>query len=295
LAQANDRLALVSRSNANTTGEETSRNGYDHESGCRWVTWTRPGLDADKFHFFGEVKQITMIGTIRQGAPIEPHDGIPGVASSASYRYMFEHGKDLANHIWAVAVHHPDRKITVAADGKPTSLPWEVESLHEASGNAMGRGKRVWAEELKPKVGSYERFDLHYGLARYALVPASAGLTLATNRPDLDTTNLMQQRQVNEVHQIRVERIEVQQRGAMIAQFVPAEASMYDRPYRPIRPGRERAPRLPRVESELQALFNDAGERIEDQEEEEEEEEIMVHLSGVPSVTAYNVSITRQT
>jgi hypothetical protein len=42
------------------------------------VTWTRPGLDADKFHFFGEVKQITMIDTIRQGASVEAQDGVPG-------------------------------------------------------------------------------------------------------------------------------------------------------------------------------------------------------------------------
>jgi hypothetical protein len=77
----------------------------------------------------------------------------------------------------------------------------------------MGIGKKTWSEELKPKVGAFERFDLHYGLARYALVPLSAGLTLASNRPDLDSTNLLQQRQVNEVPQIRIERMEVQIKG----------------------------------------------------------------------------------
>jgi len=262
------------------------RHGSDYESGCNWVTWTRPGAEADKFHFYGEVKQITMIGTIRQDAPVEPREGVPRVASSASYRYMFEHGKDLANHIWAVAVHHPDRKTTVAADGRPTSLPWEVNSLHEASGNAMGIGKKIWSEELKPKVGAFEKFDLHYGLARYALVPLSAGLTLASNRPDLDTTNLVQQRQVNEVPQIRIERMEVQIKGSMLAQFAPADAIMYDRPFQPLHPSRERAPRLPRVESELQALFNDAGELV-DVEEEEGEEDVL-HLPGAP-VAPYNV------
>jgi hypothetical protein len=54
------------------------------------VTWTRPGLDADKFHFFGEVKQITMIGTIRQGAPPRSKRKM---VSLASYRYIFEHRK----------------------------------------------------------------------------------------------------------------------------------------------------------------------------------------------------------
>jgi hypothetical protein len=284
MAQANDRLALLSRSNADAG--DTLRHGSDYESGCNWVTWTRPGVDADKFHFFGEVKQITMIGTIRQDAPVEAQEGVPRVASSASYRYMFEHGKDLANHIWAVAIHDPDRKIAVAADGRPTSLPWELESLHEASGNAMGRAKRVWSEDLKPKVGAFEKFDLHYGLARYALVPLSAGLTLASNRPDLDTTNLVHQRQVNEVTQIRIERMEVQIKGSMLAQFAPADAIVYDRPFQPLHPSRERAPRLPRVESELQALFNDAGELV-DVEEEEGEEDVL-HLPGAP-VAPYNV------
>jgi len=77
----------------------------------------------------------------------------------------------------------------------------------------MGIGKKTWSEELKPKVGAFEKFDLHNGLARYALVPLSAGLTLASNRPDLDSTNLLQQRQVNEVPQIRIERMEVQIKG----------------------------------------------------------------------------------
>ena len=30
-------------------------------------------------------------------------------------------------------MHDPGRKITDAEDGKPTSLPWDLKSLHEAS------------------------------------------------------------------------------------------------------------------------------------------------------------------
>jgi hypothetical protein len=202
------------------------------------------------------------------------------MASTAAYRYMYEHRKDLAGHIWAVAVHHPDRKITVAADGRPTSLPWDLDGLHEASGNAMARGKRVWNEELRAKVGSFDKFDLHYGLARYLLVPLSANLTLDGYRPDLDTATLLQQRAVNDVAQVRVERMQVQTRNAMLAQFVPAAAITFDKPFRPLCPGRERAPRLPRIESELQALFTDAGELVAVEEEEEE------HLSGATRVAS---------
>jgi hypothetical protein len=230
------------------------------------------------------VNQITMNGSVRQTDPPEPEGPVAfgGIASTAEYRYMYEHRKDLAGHIWAVAVHRPDRKITVAADGRPTSLPWDLDGLHEASGNAMARGKRVWNEELRAKVGAFDKFDLHYGLARYLLVPLSANLTPNGNRPDLDTATLLQQRAVNDVPQVRVERMQVQTRDAMLAQFVPAAAVTFNKPFRPLCPGRERAPRLPRIESELQALFTDAGELVGVEEGEEEEE----HLSGATRVAS---------
>lgn len=294
LAQANNRLALVSRSNADPRLVDTVRHGSNYETGCMWVTWTRPGADADQFHFYGEVKQINMCGSIRQADQSEPQDAVSlgGIASTAEYRYMYEHKKDLAGHIWAVAVHHPDREITVAEDGRPTSLPWNLESLHEASGNAMARGKRVWNEELKAKVGVFDKFDLHYGLARYLLVPLSAGLTLAGNRPDLDIANILQQRDVNGVAQVRVERIQVQSRDTMLAMFAPKGAGAFDKPFRPIRPGREHVPHLPRVESELAALFNDAGEHQVIEEEEEEEPQEAQQLSGATAAapSIYGVS-----
>jgi hypothetical protein len=282
LAQANDRLALISRSNADSNVVETLRHGSDYKSGCRWVTWTHPGADADKFHFYGEVKQMTMNGSVRETEPPDPQPpaALGVMSAAAEYRWSYEHRKDLAGHIWAVAVHHPDRKITVAEDGRPISQPWDLESLHEASGNAMARGKRCWNEEMKSEFGAFERFDLHYGLARYLLVPLSAGLTLAGDRPDLDTANLLQQRGVNDIAQVRVERMQVQTRTAMLAQFVPAAAITFDKPFRPLCPGREKAPRLPRVESELQALFDDAGELVGVQEEQEE------RLSGATRVTS---------
>jgi hypothetical protein len=216
-----------------------------------------------------------MIGAIRQTDPTEPQDAgtFGGIASTAEYRYMYEHRKDLAGHVWAVAAHHPDLPITVDEDGRPTSLPWVLDSLHEASGNSMARGKRLWTEELKPKVGGFEKFDLHYGLARYLLVPLSAGLTLADNRPDLDAANLLQQRNVNDVAQVRVERVKVETRDSMLAQFAPMAAITFDKPFRPLCPGREKTPRLPRIESELQALFNDAGELKDVVEEEQEQEQ----------------------
>jgi len=227
-----------------------------------------------------------MYGSIRETNPTEEQPAVSlggGIASTAEYRYHYEHRKDLAGHIWAVAIHDPDRKVVVDEDGKPTSLPWVLDSLHEASGNSMARGKRLWNEELKPKVGPYDKIDLHYGLARYLLVPLSAGLTLAGSRPAFDAASILQQRYVNAVPQVRVERIQVQSRDSM-AIFVPSAAIKFDKPFHPLCPGREKTPRLPRVESELQALFNDAGEQVIEEEEQEQ-------LSGPTIVTPsiYNV------
>jgi hypothetical protein len=91
-----------------------------------------------------------MHGSIRRDGPSEQaafaHYVAGGLASTAEYRYAFEHKKDLANHVWAVALHCPDTKITVDADGKPTDLPWTLEGVHEASGNALARGKMLWRE-----------------------------------------------------------------------------------------------------------------------------------------------------
>jgi len=257
---------------------ETLRYGSDYKTGCQWITWTLPGADASQVTFFGEVQQITMYGTIRETDPTEKQTAVSlggGIASTAEYRYMYEHKKDLAGHVWAVAIHDPTCKITVTGDGRPTSQPWVLDSLHEASGNSMARGKRLWNEEMKPRVGPYDKFDLHYGQARYLLVPLSAGLTLAGNRPDLDAASLLKQRDVNGVHQVRVERIKVEARDSLLSEYVPAPAITFDKPFRPLCPGREKVPRLPRIESELQALFNDAGERQAIEEENEE-----IQLSG---------------
>jgi len=263
---------------------ETLRHGSDYESGCKWVTWTRPGADADLFHFYAEVKQITMVGSVREVDPPCPDVvAIDGIYSTAAIRYMYEHKKDLAGHIWAVAVHHPDRQITVAQDGRPTSLPWDLQSLHDASGNAKAKGKRVWSEELQPKLGAFHKFDTHYGLARYLYVPTWANPKVSSIRLETDVNNLIQQRAVADVPQVRIERIQVQTRDAMLAQFVPAAAITYDKPFQPLCPGRGRAPRLPRVESELQELFDDAGERVWVGEEQEDLDEELTGATRVAS------------
>lgn len=84
-----------------------------------------------------------MHGTVRRHGPSEEEEAAfsGGAASSAKYRCLREHKKDLANHIWAVAMHFPKSDVIVDRNGRPTCVPWILESVHEASGNAMARGR----------------------------------------------------------------------------------------------------------------------------------------------------------
>jgi hypothetical protein len=215
-----------------------------------------------------------MHGSIRRDEPSEQaafaHYVAGGLASTAEYRYAFEHKKDLANHVWAVALHCPDRKIAVDADGKPTDLPWTLEGVHEVSGNALARGKMLWREKLAPKQGRFDRLDSHYGFARYMLVPHSAlaNSTVAGNsskRHSLSSAlHLVPSHSTDRTAQIRVERIKVMPQGEMVAMFAPAEAILFDKPFQALCNGRDKENReaVAKVQAELLDLFRAAGEDV---------------------------------
>jgi hypothetical protein len=285
---------LLSRCNANTKTRpdtrETLRAGEDQDTGCQWCTWTRPGAAAGSFRFYATVQRIVMHGSIRRDGPSEQaafaHYVAGGLASTAEYRYAFEHKKDLANHVWAVALHCPDTKITVDADGKPTDLPWTLEGVHEASGNALARGKMLWREKLAQKQGRFDRLDSHYGFARYLLVPhaALANSTGAINnkRHSLSSAlHLVPSHSTDHTAQIRVERIKVMPQGEMVAMFAPAEAILFDKPFQALCKGRDKGNReaVAKVQAELLDLFSAAGEDVAEhahQPAQEEKEDFVV-------------------
>jgi hypothetical protein len=231
-----------------------------------------------------------MHGSIRRDGPSEQaafaHYVAGGLASTVEYRYAFEHKKDLANHVWAVALHCPDTKITVDADGKPTDLPWTLEGVHEASGNALARGKMLWREKLAQKQGRFDRLDSHYGFARYLLVPhaALANSTGAINnkRHSLSSAlHLVPSHSTDRTAQIRVERIKVMPQGEMVAMFAPAEAILFDKPFQALCKGRDKGNReaVAKVQAELLDLFSAAGEDVAEhahQPAQEEKEDFVV-------------------
>jgi hypothetical protein len=230
-----------------------------------------------------------MHGSIRRDGPSEQaafaHYVAGGLASTAEYRYSFEHKKDLANHVWAVALHCPDRRISVDAEGKPTNLPWMLEGVHEASGNAMARGKRLWRDKLAQKQGRFDRLDSHYGFARYMLVPHAAlanptGAGSSSKRHSLSSAlHLVPSHSTDRTAQIRVERIKVMPQGEMVAMFAPAEAILFDKPFQPLCKGREKEKEreaVAKVQAELLDLFSAAGEDFAEHQHEQEEEDVVV-------------------
>ena len=264
LAQANDRLGLLSRCNANPKIRENLRTGEDQDTGCQWCTWTRPGDAAGAFRFFAEVRRIVMNGAIRDDGPTEKDlaNFAGGLASTPEYRYAFEHKKDLANHVWVVALHNPERKSAVDSEGRPTALPWVLEGVYEASGNAMARGKRLWRDKMLQKQGRFDRMDSHYGFARYLLVPHDTSADAAGSRPRSIGSG-QSVPQTERMAQIRVERIKVTPHGEMVTMFAPAEAILFDKPFQPLCKGREHERErkaVAKVEAELLDLFNAAGE-----------------------------------
>ena len=109
LAQANDRLGLLSRSNANTAIFETLRAGEDKDTGCQWCTWTRPdaNVEGGSFRFYAEVKRVVMQGRIRSDGPSE-QEVLTAEDLKAIDDAMVEHpiagdryfGNDEAAHLW---------------------------------------------------------------------------------------------------------------------------------------------------------------------------------------------------
>ena len=276
---------MLSRCNTDTKSRETLRAGEDQDTGCQWCTWTRPGDDARDFRFHAEVSRIVMNGAIRHDGPTENDTANfgGGLASTAEERYAFEHKKDLANHVWVVTLHNPERTRAVDTKGKPTGLPWALEGVYEASGNAMARGKRLWRDKLAQKQGRFDRMDSHYGFARYLLVPretSTAAAAVSSKRMSIGSGQSIPS--TDRAPQVRVERIKVMPQGEMVAMFSPAEAILFDNPFQPLCKGREQEQTrkaVARVETELLDLFSAAG-------EDAAEHNILVPGSTAPAVPA---------
>lgn len=270
LAQANDRLGLLSRCNTNTTIPETLGAGEDQDTGCQWCSWTRPASNdnASSFRFYAEVKRVVMQGHIRRDGPSGQEaasniDFTGGLAATPEYKYSFEHKKDLANHVWVVALHDPSRTIAVDDEGKPTQLPWTLEGVFEASGNAMARGKRLWRDKLAQTQGRFDRLDSHYGFARYLLIPLAAGNGSSMSSRRTSVCGEQQRLSIEGTAQIRVERIKVMPQGEMVAMFAPAEAILFDKPFQPLYKGRteeKEREAAEKVEADLLSLLSAAGE-----------------------------------
>ena len=214
-----------------------------------------------------------MTGHIRSDGPSEQESpteadfaaglATAGLASTAEYKYSFEHKKDLANHVWVVALHDPARIIAVNDEGKPTQLPWVFDGVFEASGNAMARGKALWREKLSQTQGRFDRLDSHYGFARYLLVPLTSSSTSSTSSMRGSLSCDRQRRSIEGTAQIRVERIKVMPPGEMVAMFAPSQAILFDKPFQPLYEGRaeERARAASaKADAELLSLFDAAGE-----------------------------------
>lgn len=287
VSEANARLSLLFRCNTDPAINEILSAGTDPRTKAQWASWTLPGQN--KPRFYGEVKQVIMHGSVRTEKAGERPQSRGGALDGKAFRmtlaegkWLFEHKKDLANHVWVVAVHRPhtaryDEGVT-EEDGRPSDLPWTLESAHPASGNALARGKRLWNEGMAKQHGNYDRLDRHYGFARYLLLPASIGVE-ALGKEDVQGV-------IESAPQIRVERLRVFDRGEgeLEAWFAPAEAILFNKPFRPLCPGREDVTAR-HFEREMQALLEDAGETrasLEGEEDWDEYQRRMFNTADLP-------------
>ncbi|KAK6440114.1 hypothetical protein LTR95_003658 [Oleoguttula sp. CCFEE 5521] len=256
LQAANTRLTLLSRSNTIPADRDVLRAGVDEATGGWWCSWTRrPTAIAEPSNetkaavpwprFCASVRRIVMHGDLLTQNPIPelpPTREMLGSTTLSECRYLFERRKDLAHHVWVVAVHQPAR-VALSASAmmgqEEITQPWRVESIHPVSGNALARAKRLWTEGMQLQNGSFDRVDFHYGAARYILLPAS---TTASHRSRyVNSPGLSGKRglKIEREPQIRVERIKVYGQGEMVAWFAPAEAIVREKVWRPLCPGRE--------------------------------------------------------
>lgn len=111
---------------------------------------------------------------------------------------------------------------------------------------------------MQPTEGKFDRLDLHFGYARYLLVPQSAGITVSDKRQSIGG---MQRDTMSGIAQIRVERIKIMPEEEMLAWFAPAEAITYNKIFRPLVSTNTILPDAPKVEAELLDLLSDADEK----------------------------------
>nr|OQO18022.1 hypothetical protein B0A51_13630 [Rachicladosporium sp. CCFEE 5018] len=254
LQTANTRLTLLSRSNTVPADRDVLRAGVDEATGGWWCSWTRrptaktePGNETKASvpwpRFCASVRRIVMHGELLTRNPIPelpPTREMLGSTTLSECRYLFERRKDLAHHVWVVAVHQPAR-VALSASAimgqEELTHPWRVESIHPVSGNALARAKHLWTEGMQLQNGSFDRVDFHYGAARYILLPAS---TTASHRSRyVNSPGLSGKRglKIEREPQIRVERVKLYGEGEMVAWFAPAEAIVREKARSPVKDG----------------------------------------------------------
>lgn len=273
LAQANDRLALLSRCNTNATEYETLRGGENAEIGCQWCSWTLPGEKDPEIQFFAEVKRLLVRGVVvRRNVLEEEKMGVgEGPAPKEDARVNLEFARDKAGCVWVVSVCRPE--VEGVGAGTPKGLIWEVDGAVATQGQAMARDEcfqllshgnlsvdiifsaafRIWSDTFHRHEGPFEMLNFHYGMARWVLVPMTAVADLP--RPATGSSELHRDLAAG-VPQIRLERVELTPEEGLLDVGLPPQAVMYEKPFIPLRSEAQK------VEGDLRGLMEAAGERV---------------------------------
>lgn len=230
LQQANDRVELLGRCNANKRSVETKQVHMDDDNGCKCVTWGRYG---SQVRFVAQAKRVDMAGE----ALVEDADSTtPGAWDKEEDGLISAETKlDIAGHAWVVAVHDPAipltdglmrrhslslgrrslsgrssiaAKLFASTSEDNRSLGWSVDSLHTKSDLALARAKSAWNKHFRGK-GRCRKVREHYGFARYALKPSM------TTKRDANYDTCLQ---------IRIERVRVVSEGELLFEHLAPAA-----------------------------------------------------------------------
>ncbi|KAK5135478.1 hypothetical protein LTR08_005266 [Meristemomyces frigidus] len=248
LEQANSRVKILGAHNLNTRSAENKLAFTDTDTGCMSVTWGRYG---SQVRFMAQAKRFVMEGEV---AEKDIGCTIPGGWDKAEGGLFYaEMQLDIANHVWAVAIHDPGASVmedgltrhrsrshtrrqstaSIKSSGAANTgletieeehrgLGWSMDSVHANSERALNRAKRAWNEHFRAATGRCRKIREHYGSARYALKPTTIGIQHAEYQTCL---------------QIRVERVRVVPEGEMLFEFLAAQAiDKAKEPYVPFLP-----------------------------------------------------------
>ncbi|KAM0720402.1 hypothetical protein Q7P37_004538 [Cladosporium fusiforme] len=256
LAQANDRLALLSPCNTIASAHEILRAGEDAATGYQWCSWTAPGAEESTPRFFAEVKRVVLRGVVPT-PDVAGETGVgAGPAEKEKARVALEFGKDKPGCVWIVAVSNPervgDREGVGVEESRPKSLTWTVDSVAATQGQAVARAARLWSDDMLRNEGPFELLSFHYGLARWVLVPVAVLGSLPA-RPGSGCCQLHRDL-ADGVPQICLERVQVMPATGLLDVGLPPQAVLFEGTFRPFRSDEER------VEEAMRLLREAAGE-----------------------------------